>query len=90
MEKTYFPKNINEFYISIIEDLIEKVTPKLSKSLYKNESNIRRLENGEEGINFNYEEILKNGKLQKRIIYENKKKKILIKIKMNLHLSKMK
>jgi hypothetical protein len=36
-------------------DLIEKVTPKLSKSLYdEKEENKRRLENGKEGIYFNY------------------------------------
>ena len=75
LDNIYFPLNISEFYISIIEDLIEKVTPKLSKSLYKNETERRRLENGKEGIYLNYEQIYRNGLLKKTIIYENKKEK---------------
>ena len=75
LDNIYFPINVNDFYKSAIEDLIEKVTPKLSKSLYKNETNKRRLDNREEGIYFNYEQILKNGALDKTIIYEDKIKK---------------
>jgi hypothetical protein len=73
LDNIYFPLNINEFYISIIEDLIEKVTPKLSKSLYNNETERRRLENGKEGKYLNYEQIIRNGLLKKTVIYENKK-----------------
>ena len=65
IDDIYFPLNNNEFYISAIKDLIEKVTPKLSKSLYKNETIKRRLKNGEESIYFNYEQILSNGLLKK-------------------------
>ena len=73
----YFPVGVNEFYKSALMDLIEKVTPKLSKSLYnKQEENKRRLENGKEGVYFNYEEITKNG-LNKTIIYEEKLQKNL-------------
>ena len=69
----YFPKGMNEFYKTAISDLIEKITPKLSKSLYQNESNKRRLENGnEENLVLNYEQIFENGELQKTIIYEDK------------------
>ena len=69
----YFPKGMNEFYKTAINDLIEKITPKLSKSLYQKESNKRRLENGnEETFNLNYEQIFENGALQKTIIYEDK------------------
>ena len=72
----YFPLGINEFYKSALIDLIEKVTPKLSKSLYdKKEENKRRLENGKEGIYFNYEEIKRNGIFNKATIYEEKLKK---------------
>ena len=54
-----------------ISDLIEKITPKLSKSLYQKETNKRRLENGgEESSLFNYQQIIENGVLQKTIIYE--------------------
>ena len=74
----YFPLDIHDFYKSALIDLIEKVTPKLSKSLYnKKEENKRRLENGKEGIYFNYEEITRNGKLNKTIIYEEKLEKKL-------------
>ena len=72
LENIYFPKNINEFYKSAIEDLIEKVTPKLSKSLYKNETNRRRLNNREEGVYLNFEQIIRNGLLNKTLIYEDK------------------
>lgn len=68
----YFPVGINEFYKCAVVDLIEKVTPKLLKSLYKKEENKRRLENGKEGIYYNYEEIRRNGKINKTIIYEDK------------------
>ena len=71
----YFPKNTNEFYKSEIVDLIKKVTPKLSKSLYQNENNVRRLENGEkDNTILNYEQILTNGEISKTIIYENETK----------------
>ena len=74
----YYPLGIHDFYKSAMIDLIEKVTPKLSKSLYnKKEENKRRLENGKEGIYFNYEEITRNGKLNKTIIYEEKLEKKL-------------
>jgi len=72
----YYPLGIHDFYKSAMIDLIEKVTPKLSKSLYnKKEENKRRLEKGKEGIYFNYEEITRNGKLNKTIIYEEKLEK---------------
>ena len=90
LDNIYFPINVNDFYKSAIEDLIEKVTPKLSKSLYKNETNKRRLDNKEEGVYFNYEQILRNGALDKTIIYEDKIKNILGKIKMNIYLKIMK
>ena len=72
IDDIYFPINNNEFYISAIKDLIEKVTPKLSKSLYINETNKRRLRDGKEGVYFNYEQILSNGLLEKTVIYEDK------------------
>lgn len=71
----YFPVGVNEFYKCTMMDLIEKITPKLLKSLYKQEENKRRLENGKEGIYFNYEEITRNGVLNKTIIYEDKLQK---------------
>ena len=71
----YFPLGVNEFYKCAMMDLIEKVTPKLLKSLYKQEENKRRLENGKEGIYYNYEEIARNGVLNKTIIYEEKLQK---------------
>ena len=71
----YFPVGINDFYKCAMMDLIEKVTPKLLKSLYKKEENKRRLENGKEGIYYNYEEIRRNGLLNKTIIYEDKLEK---------------
>ena len=81
LENIYFPQNMNEFYKSAIEDLIEKVTPKLSKSLYKNETNKRRLNNGEEVVYLNYEQIIKNGVLNKTLIYEDKIEKTIDKSK---------
>ena len=75
IDKIYFSQNMNEFYKTEIIDLIKKVTPKLSKSLYNKENNIRRLENGgEENTILNYEQILKNGEISKTIIYENETK----------------
>ena len=79
IDKIYFPKGINDYYKTLIIDLIEKTTPKLSKSLYKDESNKRRLEN--EGTYLNYEEIIRNGKINTTIIYENKIEKNLDKEK---------
>lgn len=72
INKIYFPKDLNEFYQTAIFDIIEKVTPKLSKSLYKNETTKRRLEKEEEGTYLNYDEIIRNGKISKIIIYEDK------------------
>ena len=76
IDKIYLPININKYYKSAILDLIEKVTPRLSESLYNdennNEKNRKKLENGKEGIYLNYEKIIRNGKLSKLIIYENK------------------
>ena len=37
---------MNEFYKSAMNDLIEKITNKLPKSLYRQETYKRRLENG--------------------------------------------
>ena len=79
LDKIYFPEGINDYYKTLIIDLIEKTTPKLSKSLYKDESNKRRLEN--EGTYLNYEEIIRNGKINTTIIYENKIEKNLDKEK---------
>ena len=77
IDKIYFPQGINDFYKTEIMDLIKKVTPELSKSLYKNETNKRRLENGEEeGTFLNYEQIIKNGTINKTILYEDKKEKV--------------
>ena len=72
LDKIYFPEGINDYYKTLVVDLIEKITPKLSKSLYKDESNKVGLENGNEGTYFNYEEITRNGELDKTIIYEDK------------------
>ncbi len=73
IHEIYFPEGMNEFYKSAISDLIEKITPKLSKSLYQKETNKRRLENGgEESSLFNYQQIIENGVLQKTIIHEDK------------------
>ena len=72
LDEIYFPKNVNEFYKTAIIDLIEKVTPKLSNSLYKNETDKRRLEIKKEGIYLDYEQIIKSGKLSKTKIYEDK------------------
>ena len=72
----YCPEGMDNFYKSAIADLIEKVTPKLSKSLYLNKNSKRRLEDEqEEGIKFNYEQILKNDELEKIILYEDKLQK---------------
>ena len=61
---------MNEFYKSAINDLIEKITPKLSKSLYQKETNKRRLESGvEENLVLNYQQIIENSVLKKTIIY---------------------
>lgn len=70
----YIPKNLNAFYQSVLEDLIKKITPKLSKSLYNNEDTKRRLDSGEEGTYLNYETV-KNGEVNNTIIYENTKEK---------------
>lgn len=73
IHEIYFPEGMNEFYKSAISDLIEKITPKLSKSLFQKETNKRRLENGgEENSLFNYQQIIENGVIQKTIIYEDK------------------
>ena len=66
---------MNEFYKSAIIDLIEKVTPKLSKSLYQNKvkEKKRRLQIVPiDETKLNYEKIIKNGALEKIIIYEDK------------------
>lgn len=81
LDKIYFPEGINEYYKVLIIDLIEKITPKLSKSLYKDESNKRKLENGNEGTYLNYEEITRNDQIDKTIIYEDKIEKNLDKEK---------
>ena len=44
----YFPEGMNDFYKSIMSDLIEKITPKLSKSLFKKEIDKRKFEKGGE------------------------------------------
>ena len=76
IDKIYFPKGMNEFYKSAMTDLIEKITPKLSKSLYKNKDEKRRLQDGQnDEIKLNYEKIVKNGTLEKVIIYEDKEQK---------------
>lgn len=72
LDKIFFPEGINDYYKTSIIDLIEKITPKLSKSLYKNENIKRRLENGDEGTYLNYEEFIKNGNLDKTKLYEDK------------------
>ena len=71
IDKIYFPQDINEFYKSALIDLIEKVTPKISKSLYEDESNIRRLNQQKNGKFLNYEQIIINGELKKIKIYED-------------------
>ena len=76
IDKIYFPEGMNEFYKSTMVDLIEKITPKLSKSLYEKKDDKRRLQNEQkEGITLNYEKIDKNGELDKIIIYEDKVEK---------------
>ena len=39
---------MDEFYKSAMTDLIEKITPKLSKSLYQDKADKRRLQNEQE------------------------------------------
>ena len=75
IDDIYFPQDVNDFYKVAIIDLIEKITPKLSKSLYNNGTNRRRLKPKKEGIYLNYEQIIKNGELNKTIIYEDKLEK---------------
>ena len=76
IDDIYFPINTNEFYKSVILDLIEKAIPKLSKSLYNIKENKRKLDNKEEGIYLNYEKTNnKNGENINTIIYEDKLKK---------------
>ena len=71
--KIYYPEGMDEFYKSAMNDLIEKITPKLSKSLYQNKTDKRRLQNEQdENVKLNYEHIVKNGTLEKIIIYEDK------------------
>ena len=71
--KIYYPKGMDEFYKSAMNDLIEKITPKLSKSLYQNKTDKRRLQNEQdENVQLNYEHIVKNGTLEKIRIYEDK------------------
>ena len=73
IDKIYFPEEMNEFYKSAMIDLIEKITPKLSKSLYQNKDNKRRLQNiQKDKTKLNYEKIVKNDALEKIIIYEDK------------------
>jgi len=76
LDKIYFPEGMNDFYKTLIKDLIQKITPKLSKSLYKDQNSLRRLEEGKEGTYLNYEEITKNGKYEKTLIMKIKLKKI--------------
>ena len=79
IDEIYFPEGMNEFYKTAISDLIEKITPKLSKSLYQKEETRRRLKNEkgeEESLMLNYEQILENGVLKKTIIYEDKSQKV--------------
>ena len=72
LDKVYFPPDINEFYKVAIFDLIQKVTPRISMSIYRDQTNRRRLnQNKKEGNFLNYEKIIKNGKLNKTIIYED-------------------
>ena len=76
IDEIYCPEGMDDFYKSAISDLIEKVTPKLSKSLYVNKNGKRRLEEEqEEGIKFDYEQIMKNDELEKTILYEDKVQK---------------
>ena len=89
LDKIYLPKYINEFYKSAIIDLIEKVTPKLSKSIYNNETNKRRLEEEKEGIYLDYEKIKRNGNLSKIILYEVKKMKDIDKEQYNFENTEM-
>ena len=73
----HFPNNTNDFYKSAIIDLIEKIIPKLSSSLYNLKDNRRRLEKGEEGIYLNYEENDKNGEIINVTLYEDRIEKNL-------------
>ena len=76
IEDIYFPLNTNEFYKSVILDLIEKAIPKFSDSLYNIKDNKRRLEKGDEGIYLNYEKTNdENGKEINTILYEDKLEK---------------
>lgn len=78
IDEIYCPEGMDNFYKSAISDLIEKVTPKLSKSLYVNKNGKRRLEEEqeqEEGIKIDYEQIMKNDELEKTILYEDKVQK---------------
>ena len=81
LDNIYFPEGINDYYKTLVVDLIEKITPKLSKSSYEDENNKRRFENGNEGTYLNYEEIARNGLLDKTIIYEDKIEKNSDKVK---------
>lgn len=76
IDEIYCPEGMDDFYKSAISDLIEKVTPKLSKSLYVNKNGKRRLEEEQEdGVKFDYEQIMKNDELEKTILYEDKVEK---------------
>ena len=76
IEDIYFPLNTNEFYKSVILDLIEKAIPKLSDSLYNIKDNKRKLEKGDEGIYLNYEKTNdENGEEINTILYEDKLEK---------------
>lgn len=73
LDEIYFPNDTNEFYEAAILDLIEKVTPKLSKSLYKNQIDKRRLQKREEGTYLDYEQIYDNNTgLNSTFLYEDK------------------
>ena len=67
----YFPNNTNEFYKSAISDLIDKIIPKLSSSLYNLEDNKRNLEHKKEGIYLNYKKDT-NGENINTTLYEDK------------------
>ena len=71
----FFPNNNNEFYKSALSDLIEKIIPKLSSSLYNLKDNKRKLENGESGIYLDYEKNDKNGEMINTTLYEKKLEK---------------
>ena len=65
IDKINFPQDINEFYKSAINDLIDKVTPNITESIYRSQENRRRLNQKNEIFN-----IIKDNKLDKIIIYE--------------------